>query len=37
MGHAERVPASDMEKPVTETYYLSMHGVVKETNSTTEL
>ena len=36
-GHSERVPAADMLKPANETYYLPMHGVVKESSTTTKL
>ena len=36
-GHAERVPPEDLRKPETDTYYLPMHGVVKEASTTTKL
>ena len=37
LDHAEKVPAADLEKPQSETFYLPMHGVVKESSSTTKL
>lgn len=37
MGHAERVPESDMRLPAAATFYLPMHGVVKDSSSTTKL
>ena len=37
MGHAEKVPTSDFDKPPSETFYLTMHRVVKETSCTTKL
>ena len=36
-GHSERVPAEDLRKPEMETYYLPMHGVLKEASTTTKL
>ena len=36
-GHSEGVPAEDLRKPETETYYLPMHGVLKEASTTTKL
>ena len=36
-GHSERVPAEDLRKPETDTYYLPMHGVLKEASTTTKL
>ena len=37
MDHAETVPPLDLLKPECESYYLPMHGVVKETSTTTKL
>jgi len=37
MGHAEKVPAPDLSKPVSTMFYLPMHGVVKESSSTTKM
>ena len=37
LGHAEKVPLQDLDKPPNCTYYLPMHGVVKETSTTTKL
>ena len=36
LGHAQPVPSSSLD-PSLETYYLPMHGVVKESSSTTKL
>ena len=36
-NHAELVPASDLEKPVSEVFYLPMHVVRKESSSTTKV
>lgn len=35
--HSERVPASDLLKPESDSYYLPTHGVVKESSTTTKL
>jgi len=37
LEHTERVPTSELSLPVHDTYYLPVHGVVKETSSTTRL
>ena len=37
MGHAEVVPNKDLRKPEAMTYYLPMHGVAKESSTTTKL
>ena len=37
MDHVETVPPLDLLKPECESYYLPMHGVVKETSTTTKL
>ncbi len=37
MDHAERVPPDNLGKPVCETFYLPMHGVVKDSSTTTKL
>ena len=37
LGHAEPVPLQDLSKPPEESYYMPMHGVVKETSTTTKL
>ena len=37
MDHAELVPKEDLEKPDKDCYYLPMHGVQKESSSTTRL
>ena len=37
MGHAEPVPAADLENPQQEVFYLPMHAVRKETSSTTKI
>ena len=36
-GHAERVLPKDLWKPETDTYYLPVHGVMKEASTTTKL
>ena len=36
-NHAELVPASEMEKPVSDVFYLPMHAVYKESSSTTKV
>ena len=35
--HSERVPGAELGKPATEVYYLPMHGVVKDSSTTTKL
>ena len=37
MGHSERVPEQDLKRAEAETFYLPMHGVVKESSTTTKL
>ena len=37
LGHAEPVPAVDLTKPASDCYYLPMHGVTKQSSSTTKL
>ena len=37
LGHSELVPPSDLNKPVTDIFYMPMHGVVKESSTTTKL
>ena len=37
MKHSKLVPVEDLSKPDSETYYLPMHGVVKESSTTTKL
>ena len=37
LGHAELVPSEDLTKSPSESYYLPMHGVVKELSTTTKL
>ena len=37
MKHAELVPATDLQKPVQEVFYLPMHAVRKEHSTTTKL
>lgn len=37
MGYAELVPAEDTCKSIKNTYYMPMHGVMKETNTSTKL
>ena len=36
-GHAEPVPAGNLERPCNEVFYLQMHAVAKPTNTTTQL
>jgi len=37
LGHAEVVPAADLEKPPALTFYLPMHAVYKASSSTTKV
>ena len=37
LDHAELVPPSDLDKPVSQTFYFPMHGVIKESSMTTRL
>ena len=37
LGHAEPVPASALSRPPNLIYYMPMHAVIKESNSTTKL
>ena len=37
MGHAKRVPDDELQKPRKNCYYLPMHGVTKESSTTTKL
>ena len=37
LGHAEAVPAADLEKPPESTFYLPMHAVYKASSSTTKI
>lgn len=37
LGHAEVVPAEELQRPAEEAYYLPMHGVTKEASTTTKL
>lgn len=37
MGHAERVPLTDLQKPDQDTFYLPIHTVRKESSSTTKI
>ena len=37
MGHAEQVPPNDLQKDPSKTFYLPMHGVVKEASEMTKL
>ena len=37
LGHAEPVPAEDLDKDVSSTFYLPMHGVSKSSSTTTKL
>ena len=37
LNHAEPVPPQDLEKPVSDTFYLPMHAVRKEHSTTTKL
>ena len=34
MGHAEKVPQQDLDRPSTDVFYLPMHGVVKDSTTT---
>ncbi len=37
LGHAELVPTPDLTKPDSQTFYMPMHGVVKESSTFTKL
>ncbi len=37
LNHAERVPVCDLKKPDGAIFYLPMHGVVRESSTTTKL
>ena len=37
LGHAETVPAADLRKPESQSFYLPTHGVVKSSSTTTKL
>ena len=37
LGHAEKVPSQELSQPAFSTFYLPMHGVVKEESTTTKL
>ena len=37
MGHAEPVPAKDLERPCKQVFYLPIHAVSKESSTTTKL
>ncbi len=37
LDHAETIPPEDMSKPATDTNYLPVHGVAKDTSTTTKL
>ena len=37
LHHAEEVPPEEVEAPVESCFYLPMHGVTKETSTTTKL
>ena len=37
LKHAERVPAEELYKPPGQTFYMPVHGVIKESSSTTRL
>ena len=37
MDHAEKVQPEDLHTPLGETYYLPMHGVTKDSSTTTKL
>ena len=37
MGHAEPVPVQDLDKPADQCFYMPMHGILKESSSTTKL
>ena len=36
MGHASVIPEEDLKKPVAESFYLPMHGIEKDSSSTTK-
>ena len=36
MGHAKRVPDDELQNPCKDCYYLPMHGVTKESSTTTK-
>lgn len=37
LGHAKLVPKEDLDRPPAETFYLPMHGVIKDSSQTTRL
>ena len=37
LGHSEVVPDTDLDKPSSQVFYLPMHGVVKDSSTTTKL
>ena len=37
MGHAEKITLREVNKPHAEVFYFPMHGVMKDTSSTTRL
>ena len=37
MDHAEPIPASDLEKPCDQVFYLPMHAVIKASSTTTKV
>ena len=37
MGHVELIPVADLEKTVSEVFYLPVHTVRKESSSTTKI
>lgn len=37
LGHAERVPREDLDKPAREVFYLPMHAVRKDSSTTTKI
>ena len=37
LGHAEKVPSQELSQPAFTSFYLPMHGVVKEESTTTKL
>ena len=37
LGHAEPVPTKDFTLPHSQTYYMPMHAVIKDSNTTTKL
>ena len=37
LGHAEPVPAGELDKPESTAYYFPSHGVVKQSSTTTKL